>query len=198
MAVRGRLAEALLVGAHDLEVSLDREDERDIDTHSGRDDRGDGGKARFRRWDLDEGIRPIDRGPQFERLGDRRLGVVGKPWIDLDGDPTIDVIARLPHRAQNIACRADVVGGKTPDRGVGVGPAYGQGVDIGCIGGGTTRDRLLEDRRIRRDPVNAPSGDEIGKAAGFEPVAVEVIKPDRNSHVGEFAKRRRCGHVDLP
>lgn len=49
------------------------------------------------------------------------MGVVGQPWVDLDGDAPVLASCLLVDRSKQVTCGADVVGGDGEDRGVHVG-----------------------------------------------------------------------------
>jgi hypothetical protein len=72
------------VGARDLLVALEREDQRDVDGFALRNHVLDRGKARLGRRDLHEEIRLVDRLVEAHCLRRRRLGVVGESRVDLE------------------------------------------------------------------------------------------------------------------
>ena len=49
------------------------------------------------------------------------------------------------------------------------------------------RDRLLEDRRIGGDADNAAVADQLGQIAGGDPVAAQVVEPDRDAGLADQA-----------
>ena len=90
VAVRVRGGETGDVGLRDLAVAVGGEDERDVDVDAFCKHPADRRKALEGRRDLDHHVRAVDRGCQFECLGDGGLGVVREPRIDLERDATID------------------------------------------------------------------------------------------------------------
>ena len=180
---------------HDPAVAVDAEDQRDVDADALGEDLGDRGQPGEGRRDLDEGVRAVDEPPQTARLRDGGGRVVGQARVDLDRDASVRAAAGVVGRAHDVAGPPDVVRrqrthgllhgdlalGQVPDL-VGVGLAVGE--------------RLLEDRRVGRDPDDPAVGDHRGQRAACEAGAAEVVQPDGDTVVGQGGDRG-AGH-DVP
>ena len=95
-AIRGQVVaglagalQAVEEGVHDLVVAGQGEDQRDVDADALGQAGGDRRDALPGGRDLDEQVGPVDQPPQRPGLGDRRLGVVGQPRVDLDRHPPV-------------------------------------------------------------------------------------------------------------
>ena len=108
-------------------VALQREDQRDVDADALGERRGDRRQAGRGRRDLDEQVGPVDQPPQRLGLGDGRVGLVGQPRVDLDGDPAVDAGARVVRRPHHVAGPAHVVRGEHARRLVDADPAQRRG-----------------------------------------------------------------------
>ena len=129
-----RRPKAVEVGVHDGAVPFDGEDQGDVHRDALRDHRGDRGQAGQRRRDLDEQVGPVDDLPQFDRLQDRLVRVVGQTGVDLDGNPTVEPVAGFVRLGQHVTRVADVVGGDRADGGVDVGVTFGQFAHLRVVG----------------------------------------------------------------
>ncbi len=181
------LLQTRCVSVHDPAVALDGEDQRDIDADPVRDRGGDRRQTGDRGGDLDEQVGPIDLLPQVVRLVDRLLGLVGQPWVDLERDATVEPARTLGHRREQVTCRADVVGGHVVDGGLGVRALLGVHPQLVVVCA-ALRDRGLEDGRVARHPDDVARVDQRLQRAGLEPVARQVVEPDRDTLIGELSQ----------
>ncbi len=157
-------------------VPLDREDQRDVYRDALGDDRGDRGQACLGRRDLDQHVRPVDDLPQLDGLQNRLVGVVREAGIDLDRHPTVDAARTLVGLREHVTRVADVVGGDGADRGVDVGAALRELLDLVVVGVALGQ-RGLEDRRVGGDAHDASRIDEVLQVAGLQPLARQVVEP---------------------
>lgn len=58
------------------------------------------------------------------------------------------------------------------------------------------RDRIGEDCRLRRYPGDVVAGHQVGQAARGQPVAAQVVQPDRHARLSQ--RRQWVGHAGLP
>ena len=87
-----------------LPVTRQPEEQRHVDADSFADELLDGRQPIGRRRDLDQDVRPVQRGPQPAGFLDRALGVVRQVGIDLQAD--ISILAVSP-----VVERPELVGG---------------------------------------------------------------------------------------
>jgi hypothetical protein len=171
------LLQAGQVSVHHLAVSIDREDQRDVDRNPFRQNGGDGRQAGLGGRDLDKQVRPVDDFPQLDGLRDRLVGLVGQPRVDLDGHPAVDSVGGLPLRLQHVARGPHVVGSDSADGGVHVGTARGQLGDLSIVGI-AVGERLLEDGRVGGHTDHALGVDQLLQVAGLQTVPRQVIQPN--------------------
>lgn len=103
-----------------------------------------------------------------------------QPRIDLDRDPSVDTVGGIPLSMQHLAGFADIVGGDGADSRIHVGAAAGQFPDLFVVGV-PFRQRVLKDRGVRGDPDNTHRVDQLGQAAGAQPIARQIVQPYRYS-----------------
>ena len=171
-------------GVHDRVVARQGEDQRDVDADALGQARGDRGQSLPGGRDLDEQVGPVDQPPQRPRLGDRGLGVMREPRVDLDRHPAIHAVGRVVDRPQDVTGPAHVEGGQRPQRLPGIDAAGGQVPQLRVIGV-AAGDRLGEDAGIGRHPHHMITGGKIGQAAGHQPFPAQVIQPDRDSGLAQ-------------
>ena len=175
-------------------VASQREDQRDVDADRLGQAGGDRGQALARGRDLDEQVRPVDRPPQCPRLGDGGPGVVREPRVDLDRHPPVHAARRVVDGAEDIARPAHVERGQRPQP-LARPDAAGSEVTQLRLVRAALGDRPGEDCRVRRYPGDMIAGHQVSQAARGQPVAAQVIQPDRNARFGQ--RRQWVGHAGL-
>ena len=101
--------------------------------------------------------------------------VVGESGVDLDADVAVDAAGRLVDRVEDVGGAVDVLEHHRPvvvDRRVLVGGELAELVVVV----GRAADRLLEDRRVRRQPAD-PAVAQAGELARREVAALQVVEP---------------------
>ena len=127
------------------------------------------------RRDLDHHVAP---GDAFVESPCRLLGarfVVGEAGIDLDADEPVDSARLVVDRLEDLSGPGDVLEHHRPvvgDRGVLV---EGEDAELLVVVGGPL-DRLLEDRRVRRQPADALVA-KLDELARREIATTEVVEP---------------------
>ena len=165
------------VRAHHVLVGGDAEQQRDVDVHPLVQRRLDRRDARRRRRDLDHQVGPVDEPPVEPRLLDRPLRVVRQPRRDLERDVAVVAAGVVVDAAQHVGGELDVA-----DREAAVDLARGQAL-VGRLGHvlvvvGRAEDRLLEDRRVRRDAAQRVLLDHPGELAALDHAAPDLVEPD--------------------
>ncbi len=178
------LLETAQEGVHDASVALDAEDERDVDADPLGQHLGDRGQPGEGGRDLDERVGPVDQPPERAGLGDGGRRVVGQPRVDLDRHATVRPAAGVVRRAHDVAGPAHVVRRQRTDGLLHGDLALGQVSDLVGVGL-AVGERLLEDRRVRRDADDPAVGHHLGQAAAGQPGPAQVVEPDRDPVVGE-------------
>ena len=153
------------VGAHDVAVALDREDQRDVDADAL-------GRARWVIAGRPSSVAGIltsrlGRSTAFHRssgLGEGGVGVAGEPRVDLERHPAVDAAGGLPGAAEHVAGLLDVGDGDLADGVVDRRAAGGQLADL-LVVGLAVRQRRREDRRVGGDPDDALVGDQLLQVA---------------------------------
>ena len=172
------------VGPHHVLVGPDAEQQRDVDVHplvqgglDRRDPLGRGG-------DLDHQVGPVDEPPVHPRLLERPVGVVRQPRRDLERDVAVEAAAVLVHAAQHVGGELHVAH-REPAVDLARRQALGGGLgDVGVVVG-RAEDRLLEDRRVRRDPAERVLLDHPGQLAALDHAAADLVEPDARPGGGE-------------
>ena len=158
-------------------VRFDREEQRDVDVDAVGDERAHRDYALGRAGHLDHDVRTGDGLPEPVRFLDGRLGIVCRARRHLDGDEAVTSLRGVVHGPEDVARGANVVGldelEHFPRRLV----AYGS-FELGIVGG-ALRERLLEDRRIRRHARECVARHAPGELAVAQHRAVDVVEPDR-------------------
>ena len=188
------LLEPVEVGLHHRVVAVEGEDQCHVDADALGEAPGDRGQSLAGGGDLDEQVGPVDHPPQQPGLGDGAVGVVGQVRVDLDGHAAVAPVAVLVDRCEQVADRADVVGGQQPhglgDRNVEGGQVVQLlGVDLAA------RDGLVEDGGVGGDADDVLVADQGAQRARHEPAPAHVVEPDRDTFVGKLAQR--WGHDQL-
>src|SRR5215472_1595442 len=169
---------------HDGLVPAQRENQGDVDTDAFRQAGSDSRETLPGRGNLDEQVGPVDQPPQCSRLGNRGVRIAGEPRVDLYRNPAVDAIRRVIDRPEHITGPADVGRGEgaqslaDPDATRGQVP-YLWLVDV------TAGDGFGEDRWISRHSDDVLMGGQVGQAAGFQPLAAQVIQPDRDARLAQ-------------
>ncbi len=139
--------------------------------------------------DLDEqDIRLLHGVPQFHRLLDGGVGILGQPGVDLDRHPPVQAVGPLARMCEDAAGGSYVVGGDGEDgvldaRTFGGQPAELLGVAV------STGQRGGEDRGVRGDPDDIPVGDQFLQLAAGQQLAGQVVEPDRHPGGGQVGER---------
>ena len=179
---------------HDPVVARQREDQRDVDADRLGQAGGDRRKPLARGRDLDEQVRPVDRPPQCPRLGDGGPGVVSEPRVDLDRHPPVHAARRVVDRAEDIARPAHVERGQRPQPLARLDAAGRQVTQLRLVRA-ALGDRPGEDCRVRRYPGDVIVRHQVSQAARGQPVAAQVVQPDRYARLGQ--RRQWVGHAGL-
>src|SRR6266508_2284015 len=102
------------ISLHHFRVTLERENEGDIDVDANRYRLSEGRGSSFRSRNLDHPIRAADTRPQLLYLSNRRLRIICNIGTDLKADKSITAIGLLVQRAEQIARYADIFNSKLP------------------------------------------------------------------------------------
>ena len=136
-------------------------------------------QAFLRRRHLDHQILAVDVLPKPLGLGDRALGIQGEIGRHLQADETVGSLEPVIDRAQHIRRMLDVLDREMLEQlGNRTIAALQRLADRTVIFVGTA-DRLLEDRRIRRDALDAVVIDQPFQVALDDEAAGQEIQPDR-------------------
>ena len=138
-------------------------------------------------------VRVVDRLVQVDRLLEGSLGVVGEPRVDLDRDVAVDAARPLPHGEEHVARITNVVLGQPEEHLARVVGRLEQSTQLVVVVV-ALRDRLLEDRRVRRDAGDRALVDQLLQAAAVHELTREVVDPDRLPALSELLKSR-FGHA---
>ena len=176
-AVRDEALEPAQVRLDDFAVALEREDERHVDVLAVRDALLDRAEARLRSRDLDVEVRLGDPREESHRLVEGSLTVVGKRRVDLPGHETVPRIL-LVHGGEHVERRVDVARGELQEDLLRIALGLEQLLQLRVVVV-ALRDRLLEDRRIRRLADDSVVLHELLQRAGLEHVPRQRIDPDR-------------------
>ena len=173
------------VRLHDLDVALQREDQRDVDVPPARDHLLDRGQAGFRRRDLDEAVRPVDDVVQALRLVDRALRVEGEVRVDLDRDVAVLPLAAVPDGAQQVARVLDVLDRELEEGLFRVVLARENLAQL-LVVRVALDERLLEDRRVRGHADDRVLAHQLLQLALMDQAAGEVVDPDALAQLGQL------------
>ena len=183
----GRLLQAGQVGVDHLPISLQREDQRDVDADPLGQGGGDRGQPGQRGRDLDKQVRPVHQPPQRPGLGDGLGGVIGDPRIDLEGDPPVQPAAGVVSLAQDVTGPADVVAGDRPGRFPEVDAAHRQVGHLAVVGL-AVRQGVREDGRIGGHADHVEVSDQGREIPGGQPLPADVVEPDRHASGGKLSQ----------
>lgn len=158
-----------------LRVTVDREDEGDVDAASPGDHRRDGIDALDRRRDLDEQVRSVDPLMQILCRPDRPVDVVGQLGGDLDRDEPVATPAGVVDRSQHAERADDIVDDDIP---IGVDQLTAGTEQIGelSVVGIRALDRLGEDGRVGGHTAN-PLAHHASEGAIAQVIPREVVQP---------------------
>ncbi len=167
------------IGLGDLHIDLPREQQRDVDADPLAGQMLDRRQAFRRRRHLDHQIFAVDVLPEQLGLGNRAPGIHGEIGRYLQADETVGSLETVIDRAQHIRRMLDVLDGEMLEQlGNRAIAAFQRLADRTVILVGTA-DRLLEDRRIRRDALDAVIIDQPFQLALDDEAAGQEIEPDR-------------------
>src|SRR6478735_3104408 len=172
------------VGVHDGAVSVEGEDEGDVDADAFGDDGGDRGQAGQGCRDFDQHVGPVDDLVQLPGLVDGGLGLVGQSGVHFDGYPAVDVSGGLEDAGEQVAGVPDVVSGDPADGVVHGGAAGGQLVELFLVGRAVL-ECGLEDRWVGGDPADVPAVDQVFEVPGVQALTGEVIEPQGHALRGQ-------------
>ena len=167
------------IGLGDLHIDLPREQQRDIDADPLANQLLDRRQAFRRRRHLDHQILAVDVLPKPLGLGNRALGIHGEIGRHLQADEPVGSFEAVIDRAQHIRRKLDVLDGEKLEQLGDRAIAALECVPDGAIIFVGTADRLLEDRRIRRDALDAVVIDQLFQLALGDEAAGQEIQPDR-------------------
>ena len=91
-------------GANTLTCYIDR----DIDAVM--EQRFHGGYTGFGCGNLNHGIGPVNLVQDMASFGNRSDGIMGKGWVELQGDVAFQAPTHLKNRMQHVGCALDIVG----------------------------------------------------------------------------------------
>jgi hypothetical protein len=168
--------EAAQVRLDHLLVALHREEQRHIDRHARSGQLLDGIDAGGGRGDLDQDVGKIESPPEVERLGDRRLGIVGEVGGALEGDETVPAIGAVMHTPHDRGRAADVPERNREEELPGITDASrDQRAELGVVAV-RAGDRLGEDRRIPRRSADRVLVDQRCELAALEQVPAKACQ----------------------
>ena len=159
-------------------VAVEREDQRDVDRGAVRGAVLDRRQTRLRRRDLHVEVRAVDLGRDPARLLERLLGVVGDSGLDLHRDVAVDPARRVVRGPEHVARLADVLQREREEdlrRIVRLGEQLLQVLVVRVA----LRQRLLEDRRVRRDAGDGVVLHHPLQLARVDEIARERVEPHR-------------------
>ena len=158
-------------------VAVEREDQRDVDRLALRDRVLDRAEAGLGGRDLDEQVRSVDVLVQAHRLLEGALAVVGERRVDLERDVAVEALAAIPHRSHQVAGALDVLDRELEeDLGRVVLPLHDL-LEL-LVVPLARRERLLEDRRVRRDPDDGVLLHQSRQLARLQHLPRQRVDPD--------------------
>jgi hypothetical protein len=172
------------------QVLLGVEEQGDVDGNTGRDGLGDGRQSLGGAGDLDEQVRPVSPAVQVDRSGDRRGRVVGELGGHLERHPSVHTVGPFVHRGEQVGGPLQVLDGEGEEHLlVRAGPwCRSDHVVVGPGG-----DRLVEDRRVGRQPGDRQFVDEPGDRPVVEHGAGDVVEPDALAQIVQLLGGRAHG-----
>ncbi len=152
------------------------EQERDIHGYAREDGLFDRGQPLFRSGNLDEEV--VAPGLLVQRLRglDSALRVVGEERRDLERDPAVDAVRPLVDGTEHVGRAPEVLDRELEEERLAVEPGRCLFVDRVVVA--TAGDRLVEDRRIRRQPGDGVVVDVRLELPGVEQLAGDVVEPE--------------------
>ncbi len=173
------------IGFGDLHIDLLREQQRDVDADAFADQMLDRGQALRRRRHLDHQVLAADVLPQMLGLSDGTFGIHRQIGRDLQADEAVVALQLIIDRAQHVRRVLDVLDRKLLEQLGHRAIAFFESMSDRTVIFVRTADRLFEDRRIRRDALDAVAVDQLLQVAfGYE-AAGQEIQPDRLAVVFE-------------
>ncbi len=177
--------EAVKVGDHHFGVTLQREDERDVDVDSRGDDGAYGGDALGRGGDLDHQVGLADAFPELFCLCDGGLGIVGEIRADFETDESVAAVRFFVKRQEQVAGFLNIFDRELPEDLLRVPARPGEGNQRGIV---IVRlgDGVVENGRVGRDAANFAALDHGFEFAVFEKFSLDVVVPEGLAEGGEF------------
>ena len=145
------------------EILLARKQQRHVDRHAGEDRLLDRGQAFLRSRDLDEKVAPPGPRMELARRGERGLRVVREERRDFERYPAVDAVRALEDRQEQVGRLPEVLLRQREEERF-AGLALRELRADRRIVGGAALDRLIEDRRIRRESGHRPFVDVAPRA----------------------------------
>ena len=167
------------IGLRDLQIDGLREQQRDVDADAFPDQLLDRGQALRRRRHLDHQILAMDLLPQSLGFGDGTLGIQRQIWRHFEADKPVLAVMAVIDRTQHIGGVLDILDREALEQVGDRQVALVQGLaDRGVIFV-RTADRLLEDRRVGGDALDAIGLDQGFQVAPGDKAAGQKVQPDR-------------------
>ena len=173
------------VGLGDLDIDLLRKQQRDVDADAFADQMLDRGQAFRRRRHLHHQVLAADVVPEPLGLGDGALGVHRQIGRYLQADKAVVTVELVIDRPQHIGRVLDVLDRDLFEQLGHRAVALFQGAPDRAVIFVGTADRLLENRRIRGDALDAVGIDQLLQVALGDEAAGQKIQPDRLAVVFE-------------
>jgi len=161
-----------------------------VDVPPGGDHVLDRAESGLRRGDLHVEVRLVDPFVQALRLRGRGVAVVREIRIDLPRDVAVLSVALVPDRPEIVERVADVGRRELKEDLLRIGLAAVEDLLQLLVVALAVRDRLLEDRRVRRHADHGVLVHHPGQLSGLEHVAGEVVDPDALAERGQFVEIR--------
>jgi len=167
------------IGLGDLDIDLLRKQQGDVDADALADQMPDRGQPLRCRRHLHHQVVAVNFLPQPLGLGDGALAVQRQIGRHFKADKTVMTPELVVHRTQHVRRMLDVLDGEILEQfGDPAIAALERLADRGVIFVGTG-DRLLEDRRIGGDALDAVAVDQLLEVALGDKAAGQEIQPDR-------------------
>jgi hypothetical protein len=172
--------QAAQIGFDDLRVALLREEKRDVDRDAVGGDVLERLDALFGSGDLDHEVVSADERVQARGLRAAGFGVAGHGGRQFEAHVAVGALGVRVNALEQVAGRADVLGGQAPED-ISGGFALGGELADGLVVVDRGADRLLEDRRVGGDAGQAVLVDEAFELPRGDQPAADVVVPDADA-----------------
>ena len=179
--------DAAQIGIRRREILLAREQQRHVDRHARENRLFDRREPFLRPGDLDVEIAPPRLGVELAGGGERGLRVVREERRDFERHPPVDARRALEDRAEQVGRAREVFLRELEEERFAGFAFPAQRADLRVVGRASA-DRLIEDRRVRREPRHGQLGISAG-GAGREQVAGDVVEPEALAEIVELTCR---------